>query len=384
LKIVQANAVYDPALRDAHALLEQYHTLTEWSDAMAAAGAHVSVVQRFHTAGRVERNAVTYQFVKDSQVPWLSTKAAPAEFVNAIASRAADVVHVNGLIFPQLAAAIRKAVGPRTAIVAQHHGGEFPIRGGGFVGLWRRNRWRGGLAAADAISFTAREQAEPWRAAGVLGDQRIVEIVESGTTLRHVDRARARTAIGVSADPLILWVGRLTTNKDPLTVLDGLEIALPALPDARVVMVFGDDTLVDAVATRVRGSRILSDRTTLAGRIERDELPNYYSAADVFISGSHTEGSGYALIEAMSAGVVPVVTDIPSFRAIAGDCGARWIAGAPGQFAAALQLVCTGNLNEQRARVIDRYHAMLRWEAIAERTLDEYRALVDAKRGAAA
>ena len=56
-------------------------------------------------------------------------------------------------------------------------------------------------------------------------------------------------------------------------------------------------------------------------------MPNYYSAADVFISGSHYEGSGYALIEAMSAGLVPIVTDIPSFRSIAGDCGERWQPG---------------------------------------------------------
>jgi glycosyltransferase involved in cell wall biosynthesis len=384
LKVVQANAVYDPALRDANTLLEEYHTLTEWSAAMAAAGAHVSVVQRFHTAGRVERDGVTYDFVKDSQVPWLSTKAAPEEFVNAIATHAADVIHVNGLIFPQLVAAIRKAVGLRTAIVVQHHGGEFPIRGGGLVGLWRRNRWRGGLAAADAVSFTAREQADPWYAAGVLDNQRILEIVESGTTLRHVDRVRARTAISLSGDPLILWVGRLTTNKDPLTVLDGLETALPALPNARVVMVFGDDTLIEAVDFRVRGSRILSDRVTLAGRVAREELPNYYSAADVFVSGSHSEGSGYALIEAMSAGVVPVVTDIAPFRAIAGSCGARWTAGDASAFAAALTRVCTADLTEQRTRVIEHYNAVLRWEAIAERTISEYRSLVDTNRGAAA
>lgn len=388
MKIVQANAVYDPALRNAHALLEQYHTLTEWSAAMAAAGAQVAVVQRFHTAGRVDRDGVTYEFVKDSQVPWLSTKAAPAEFITAIASYAADLVHVNGLIFPQLVAGIRKAVGPRTVIVAQHHGGEFPVRGSGLVGAWRRNRWRGGLAAADAVSFTAREQAEPWRDAGVLGDQRIVEIVESGTTLRRVDRARARTAIGVTADPLILWVGRLTTNKDPLTVLDGLERALTALPTmlprARVTMAFGDDTLIGAVDTRVRGSRVLSERVTLAGHISRDELPNYYAAADVFVSGSHSEGSGYALIEAMSAGVVPVVTDIAPFRAIAGDCGARWTPGDAGAFAAALTRICTSDLREQRARVIERYDAVLRWEAIAARTISEYRALVEARRGAAA
>ena len=384
MKIVQANAVYDPAQRDANALLAQYHTLTEWSAAITAAGAHVSVVQRFHSAGRVEQDGVLYEFVKDSQVPWLSTKAAPAEFVSAIAAHRADIVHVNGLIFPQLIAEIRKAVGPRTVIVAQHHGGEFPIRGGGLVGLFQRARWRRGLAAADAISFTAREQAEPWRAAGVLGDQRIVEIVESGTTLRHVDRNRARTAIDFSGDPAILWVGRLTTNKDPLTVLDGLEDALPALPNARVVMVFGDDTLIEAVDTRVRGSRILSDRVTLAGRVAREELPNYYSAADVFISGSHSEGSGYALIEAMSAGVVPVVTDIPSFRAIAGECGARWTPGDADGFSAALIRVCTGDLDDHRSRVAARHTSVLRWEAIAEKTLSEYRALLEAKRGGAA
>lgn len=380
LRIVQANAVYDPAARTADALLDTYHTLTEWSTAVADAGALVSVVQRFHTPGRVERDGVAYELVKDSQPPWLSTKAAPAEFVTAIVQQPADVIHVNGLIFPELIAAIRKAAGIKTTIVAQHHGGEFPIRGSGLIGLWQRRRWRAGLAAADALSFTAREQAEAWRAADVLSTQKLLEIVESGTTLRRVERNRARVAIDASGDPLILWVGRLTTNKDPLTVLDGLERALPQLPAARVVMVFADDTLMDAVDARVRESNTLRDRVQLAGRVSRDELPNYYSAADVFVSGSHFEGSGYALIEAMSADAVPVVTDIPSFRVIAGDSGARWPPGDAPAFADALLRVCTGNLAQQRLRVTDQYDRMLRWEAIARRTVTEYQALVDAKR----
>jgi len=323
LRIVHANAVYDPSLPTAAALLDRYHTLTEWSAAMAGAGAAVSVVQRFHTPGRLERDGVAYEFVVDSQAPWLLAKAAPAAFVDAVARQSPDLVHVNGLIFPQAVAAIRRAVSSRTAIVAQHHGGEFPVRGSGLVGLWRRRRWQIGLAAADAVSFTARAQAEPWRQAGVLGAQRVLEIVEAGTTLRAVPRERARAAIRAEGEPLILWVGRLTTNKDPLTVLDGLERALPELPRARVVMVFGDDTLIDAVEARVRGSAVLADRVTLAGQVARDELPNYYASADVFVSGSHAEGSGYALIEALSAGVVPVVT----CGASAASCSrpaARW------------------------------------------------------------
>ncbi|MGH9219974.1 MAG: hypothetical protein ACRD1W_11775, partial [Vicinamibacterales bacterium] len=96
LRIVQANAVYDPAAKSADALLDAYRTLTEWSTAVVNAGAEVVVAQRFHTAIQVERDGVTYEFTKDSQAPWLSTRAAPAEFVSAIARHAPDVVHVNG------------------------------------------------------------------------------------------------------------------------------------------------------------------------------------------------------------------------------------------------------------------------------------------------
>ena len=375
MRIVQANAVYDPAAKTPADLLDLYRTLTEWSTAVAAAGAEVSVVQRFHTAATVERDGVRYEFVKDKDTPWLSTKGAPPAFVDAVVKESADVIHVNGLIFPQLVATIREKARARAAIVVQHHGGEFPIRGSGLVGMWQRERWKRGLAAANAISFTSREQAEPWRASGVLGNQRVIEIIEASTTMREVSRERARTAIAASGSPLILWVGRLTTNKDPLTVLDGLERALPQLPDARVLMVFGDDTLIDSVAERVRQSALLGDKVTLVGRVDRDELPNYYGAADVFVSGSHSEGSGYALIEAMSAGVVPVVTNIPSFRAIAGDTGARWTPGDAEHLAHVLVTVCANGLDAQKAAAKARFDQVLSWKAIGDRTVAEYRAL---------
>jgi glycosyltransferase involved in cell wall biosynthesis len=217
----------------------------------------------------------------------------------------------------------------------------------------------------------------------VLGAQQVIEIVEAGTAMRMVDRDRARAAIGAGGEPLILWVGRLTTNKDPLTVLDGLERALPALPAARVVMVFGDDTLLPDVEQRIRASSLLQGRVALASRVPRDEMPNYYSAADVFISGSHYEGSGYALIEAMSAGLVPVVTDIPSFRVIAGASGERWTPGDAAGFAAALTRVCASGLAAHKARVASQYDRVLRWDAIGRETVAAYRSLVDAKRAAA-
>ena len=380
MRIVQANAVYDPAAKTPDELLDRYRTLTEWSAAIAASGAAVSVVQRFRTAARVRRDDVAYEFVADKQPPWLSTKGAPEEFIKAIASPSPDVVHINGLIFPQLVAGVRAAIGNQAAIVVQHHGGEFPIRGSGLVGIWQRQRWRNGLAAADAISFTAAAQAEQWRDAGMVNEQRVISIIEASTTMREVNRDRARIAIGATGDPLILWVGRLTSNKDPITMLDGLERALPELPSAQVMMLFGDDTLLEGVERRVRESVVLSAKVLLAGRIAHEEMPNYYSAADIFISGSHSEGSGYALIEAMSAGVVPVVTDIPSFRAIAGDCGARFPAGNADAFASALIETASSDLLISKAAAKARFDRDLSWSAIAARTVSEYQAILDARR----
>jgi glycosyltransferase involved in cell wall biosynthesis len=198
--------------------------------------------------------------------------------------------------------------------------------------------------------------------------------------MRSVPRERARAATNVTGNPVILWVGRLTENKDPLTVLAGLEKALPRLPGATVVMAFGDETLLPSVTTVVEASSLLAKCVTLAGRVSRDEMPNYYSAADVFISGSHSEGSGYALIEAMSSGLVPVVTDIPAFRAITGSCGARWTPGDADACASALLDVCGRDAEASRAQVRAHFDRALRWEAIAARTVSEYQGLVDQKR----
>lgn len=133
MRIVQANAVYDPAFKTPDDLLDAYHSLTEWSVAMSRAGAQVSVVQRFHADATVTRDGIAYQFVVDRDAPWLSATAAPAPFVEAVSAGSADLIHINGLIFPQLVAAIRRGAGPATAIVAQHHGGEFPIRAPGLL-----------------------------------------------------------------------------------------------------------------------------------------------------------------------------------------------------------------------------------------------------------
>jgi len=69
----------------------------------------------------------------------------------------------------------------------------------------------------------------------------------------------------------------------------------------------------------IRSSPQLKSRVTLLGRLSRDKVRLILSAADIFASASRREGSGYAALEAMACGAVPVLSDIPSFRAMTGD-----------------------------------------------------------------
>ena len=116
-----------------------------------------------------------------------------------------------------------------------------------------------------------------------------------------------------------LWVGRLNVNKDPMTVLTGFEKYAALNSAARLYMIFGENDLLETVQQKIRESELLNKTVTLAGKVAHPELPDWYSAADYFVSGSHREGGGYALTEAMACGCIPVVTDIPPFMKALGE-----------------------------------------------------------------
>jgi glycosyltransferase involved in cell wall biosynthesis len=370
VRIVQLNLAFDAAIAEPSALLDRYHTLTGLSAALSAGGATVAVVQRFSKSDQIVRDDVRYTFVCDNGRAWPPPSWTTDPVIRAVSAEHPDVVHINGLMFPAIVRQVRAAL-PAVAIVLHDHSGVAPPRA---IHRLRDRSWTG-LREADAWSFTAAEHARPWRDAGLLGDARVFEILEASTSFAALPRERAAAVTGLAGSPVLLWVGRLNDNKDPLTVLRGFLLAMDRLPDARLWMLYSDVTLEPEVRTLVNRTRWLRDRVSLVGRVSYDRMPGYYSAADIFVSGSHREGSGYALIEAMSCGVIPVVTDIPSFRTIAAECGRRWRPGDARSFAEALGVVANSDAGAQRATVRERFARDLSWAAVGRRTIEAYRSL---------
>jgi glycosyltransferase involved in cell wall biosynthesis len=381
MRVVQINYAFDPGVKEPAGLLERYVTLTGWSEALLAAGIDVSVMQRFHRDDRVIRNGIEYVFCADGPAEssaWFSGR----RVARAVAPLQPDLVHVNGLEFGLPTWALMRQLPKPTACIVQHHGGGVPSRDRGAAGRVAGAIRRGLLASVDSFFFSTTEQAEPWRQIGVIGsDQSVHAVMEASTSMEPFDRREARHG-GSPGSPALLWVGRLDDNKDPLTVLTAFEQALLELPKATLTVAFSGGPLSSQVQERVHRSPALRHSVRLVGSIMHSIMPRLYSAADLFVLGSHHEGSGYALLEASACGCVPIVTNIPSFRAITnnGRLGVSWTPGDVDGCRRAMVSAARSDLTAARAAVRDHFERELSWTAVGRVARRAYQDVIARKR----
>src|SRR5690606_29135088 len=101
-------------------------------------------------------------------------------------------------------------------------------------------------------------------------------------------------------------------------------------------------------------------------------------AADLFVLGSHREGSGYSVIEALACGLPPVVTDIPSFRALTGQArvGRLWTCGDARSLRESLLSIAPQLGPELRAMTRQHFEAELSFAAVGSKLKSAYEDLI--------
>lgn len=363
-------------LRAPEDVLEAFHTLTGWADGLRQAGADVIVIQGFRCDASLERDGVRYEMVAGPFSPRLPRWRQPRRLHRLVGAVEPDVVHVNSLLYSLQTWGLRRLLPPRTVLVMQHHA-ERPGR------WWTRPLDRLALRACDGFLFTGRETARPWLEAGLIApDRPIFELAEGSSRFKMGERERARGRTGMDGDPVFLWVAHLDANKDPLTVLSGLEPVFAKHPSARLYMVFRGDELLGDVRRRIVGSALLRGKVDLRGAVPYDELEPYFNSADVFVQGSHREGSGYALLDALACGVVPVVTEIPSFCFLTGDgkVGALWRCGDAEDLTVQLRRVLSRPIAPQRRAARQWFEERMSFSALGRQALAAYDSLLDQRR----
>ena len=272
-----------------------------------------------------------------------------------------DVVIVQGLIFPVQTIFLRFILGGKCIIIAQHHK-ETPFKK-------KRIFQKIADRCINGYLFTTVENAKYWLSHGIIrNSDKCYELLEASTPFMRMNKAECRSRLGLNANNIFLHVGRLNDVKDPLTVLSGFEKYLDKNADSRLYMIYQTEELLPEVKAKIAASELLVSSVHLVGKVRHNELEDWYSAADFYISGSHNESTGYALLESMACGCIPIVTDIPPFRKLTDDgkYGLLYTPGDPERLFKALAGLKNAGREEMSGAIIAHFNKELSFKAIAD------------------
>jgi glycosyltransferase involved in cell wall biosynthesis len=282
-----------------------------------------------------------------------------------------DIVIIQGLIFPLQLLALRLMLKKKTKIIVQHHG-EKP-----FTGI-KKAFQQIAKYFIDGYIFTSTKNSEEWIKSKIIaGKEKCYEVLEASTYFERRNKNICKSALSINGNLNFLWVGRLILGKDPITVLKAFEKYI-VNHHAKLFMIYQTDELLPEINLLLSENGCLKNSVILKGGVLHHELETWYNAADFYITGSHKESTGYALLEAIACGCIPVVTDIPSFRKITngGDYGFLFEPGNEQNLLDILLQLEKADRKKLSSSVVEHFNNSLSFKSIADSLYDVCKNLI--------
>lgn len=107
----------------------------------------------------------------------------------------------------------------------------------------------------------------------------------------------------------ILWIGRISSEKQPLDVVYMMEYVVKEIPSAKLYMVGDGDNNILEQLNELIVSRNLSDHVILTGFTK--DVEQYYQKASVVVMTSEYEGFSLTIAESLAHGVPVIMYDLP-------------------------------------------------------------------------
>ena len=356
MRILFLSYINTPEFNDPKQWLKRIRAYTGILEQLAKKFEVISFEQINHS-GEYFQKGVRYVFLNYGK----KKKLFPQRLHTRVKELQPDIVFVHSMNFPFQILQLRRKLGTSVPIIVQNHA-EKP-----------RSGWKGWLQrkadrVIDAYLFTSRAMANSWQEKNIITDARKVhEVMEASSVFFPIDSTTAKQQTNVIGKPIFLWVGRLDENKDPLTVVRAFINFSISQPNARLYMIFHTNDLLPVIEKEISDHPHSRQSIHLVGKVEHEAMQNWFNSAAFIIAGSHYEGSGVAVCEAMSCGCIPIVTAIDAFRKLTnnGACGRLYEVGNKEQLLSILNETGSIELAEEKEKVLHQFHSQLSFEAIA-------------------
>lgn len=184
-------------------------------------------------------------------------------------------------------------------------------------------RWKVAAAAQLERYAARRSRARFVAVANVVADSAApffhvsrssIPVVRRGFLFDELERAAAgglaAPAWSASAEPTLLAVGRLMSQKGQRYLVEAMPEVLAAFPNAQLLIAGEGPLRAELIASAAVGG--ISEHIVFPG--VRHDVPALIDQADVFVFPSLWEGAAGALVEALGLGAVVVASDIPAHR----------------------------------------------------------------------
>jgi glycosyltransferase involved in cell wall biosynthesis len=188
-------------------------------------------------------------------------------------------------------------------------------------------------------------------------------------------RRQLRAQHGLPEDAsVIIYTGRLAPEKSLHVLVEAFAAVRHQRPQAYLVLV-GDGPMRTALTEQTQRLGC-QDNTRFVGTVAPSEIPRWLQMADVFALVSPSEGFPCALVEAMSAGLASVVSDIPAIRQLVQSEQHGLLAPAGDAAAVSAALIRLLDDQELRTRMGAEARRSVKEQYATERVLERYETLL--------
>jgi len=219
-----------------------------------------------------------------------------------------SIIHAHWLIPQGIVAVFYKRIfNKEIKIICTSHGSDLNMNFG-WIG---KQILKSILQHTDSLTVVSQNLREK---AIALGYKKKIEIIPMGIDTKrfnYINENGIKKKYRIKGD-LILFVGNLIEVK-------GVEYLLRAIPEIllskpNTTLLFVGDGILKERLNAISGELNIKNNIVFTGSISNNEMPNYFSAADIVVMPSLNEGLGLVWVEAMACKTLVIASDIDVFK----------------------------------------------------------------------